>query len=179
MRIPNIPLQNIMSMHNVMGLEMQMSNRNQRIIMTSSNGNKFPRYWPFVRGTHRSPVNSPHKGLWRGALMFSLIGDRINGWVNNREAGDLKRHRVHYDVIVMMPMDSTLQTTMMMQCTREFMVTEMSCQHSIQQISNGSWCMGIKGEMYGTVCVTFTWDMYIYIYELFIAFVSFVVCSLL
>ena len=28
--------------------------------------------------------------------------------------------------------------------------------------SNGSWCMGIKGEMSGTVCVTFTWDMYIY-----------------
>ena len=43
--------------------------------------------------------------------------------------------------------------------------------------SNGSWCIGIKGEMSGTVCVTFTWD--IYIYELFIAFVCFVVCSLL
>ena len=35
--------------------------------------NHFPRYWPFVRGIHRSPVNSPHKGQWRGALMFSLI----------------------------------------------------------------------------------------------------------
>ena len=33
----------------------------------------FPRYWPFVRGIHRSPVNSPHKGQWRGALTFSLI----------------------------------------------------------------------------------------------------------
>ena len=33
----------------------------------------FSRYWPFVRGIHRSPVNSPHKGQWRGALMFSLI----------------------------------------------------------------------------------------------------------
>ena len=33
----------------------------------------FPRYWPFVRGIHRWPVNSPHKGQWRGALMFSLI----------------------------------------------------------------------------------------------------------
>ena len=30
----------------------------------------FPRYWPFVRGIHRSPVNSPHKGQWRGAFMF-------------------------------------------------------------------------------------------------------------
>ena len=61
----------------------------------------FPRYWPFVRGIHRSPVNSPHKGQWRGALMFSLICVWINGWVNNREAGDLRRYRAHYDVTVM------------------------------------------------------------------------------
>ena len=61
----------------------------------------FPRYWPFVRRIHWSPVNSPHKGQWRGALMFSLICARINGWVNNGEAGDLRRHRAHYDVIVM------------------------------------------------------------------------------
>ena len=61
----------------------------------------FPRYWPFVRGKHRSPVNSPHKGQWRGALMLSLICDWINGWVNNREAGNLRHHRAHYDVIVM------------------------------------------------------------------------------
>ena len=70
-------------------------------MMTSSSGNIFPRYWPFVRGIHRSPVNSPHKGQWRGALMFSLICARINGWVNNGKAGDLRRHRVHYDVTVM------------------------------------------------------------------------------
>ena len=69
--------------------------------MTSSNGNFFPRYWPFVRGYHRSPVNSPHKGQWRGTLMFSLICASINGWVNNHEAGDLRRHRAHYDVTVM------------------------------------------------------------------------------
>ena len=61
----------------------------------------FPRYWPFVRGIHRSPVNSPHKGQWRGALMFSLICARINGWVNTGEAGGLRRYRAHYDVIVM------------------------------------------------------------------------------
>ena len=61
----------------------------------------FPRYWPFVREIHRSPVNSSHKGQWRGALMFSLICAWINGWVNNSEAGDLRRHRAHYDVIVM------------------------------------------------------------------------------
>ena len=53
----------------------------------------FLRYWPFVRGNHRSPVNSPHKGQWRGALMLSLICAWINAWVNNREAGDLRRYR--------------------------------------------------------------------------------------
>ena len=62
----------------------------------------FPRDWPFVWGIHWSPVNSPHKGQWRGALMFSLICVWINDWVNNREAGDLRRYRAHYDVIVMM-----------------------------------------------------------------------------
>ena len=62
----------------------------------------FPRYWPFVRGIHRSPVNSPHKGQWPGASMFSLICVWINGWVNNREAGDLRHYRGHYDVTVIM-----------------------------------------------------------------------------
>ena len=49
----------------------------------------------------QSPVNSPHKGQWRGALMFYLICAWINGWVNSLEAGDLRHHRAHYDVIVM------------------------------------------------------------------------------
>ena len=53
----------------------------------------FPRYWPFVRGIHRSTVNPPHKGQWRGALVFSLICAWINGSVKNRETGDLRRHR--------------------------------------------------------------------------------------
>ena len=61
----------------------------------------FPRNWPFVRGIHRSPVNSPHKGQWRGALMFSLICVWINGWINNREAGDFRRCCAHYDLMVM------------------------------------------------------------------------------
>ena len=61
----------------------------------------FPRYWPFVRGIHRSPVNSLHKGQWRIALVFSLIFAWTNGGVNNRDAGDLRSHRTHYDVTVM------------------------------------------------------------------------------
>ena len=48
-----------------------------------------------------SPVNSPHKGQWCGALMFPLLCAMINGWVNNCEAGDLRHHHAQYDVIVM------------------------------------------------------------------------------
>ena len=43
---------------------------------------------------------SPHKGQWGGALMFSLSA-LTNGWANNRDAGDLRRHCPHYDVTVM------------------------------------------------------------------------------
>ena len=37
------------------------------------------------------------------ARSFDVSFDlRLNeGWVNNREAGDLRRHRAHYDVIIM------------------------------------------------------------------------------
>ena len=66
----------------------------------------FPRCWPFVRGIHRSAVNSPHKGQWRGVFMFSLICTWINGWINNREAGYLRRLRAHYDVNVHLRCDT-------------------------------------------------------------------------
>ena len=46
----------------------------------------FPRHWPFVRRIHRLPVNSPHKGQWCGALMFSLMCAWTNRWANNGEA---------------------------------------------------------------------------------------------
>ena len=52
-------------------------------------------------GNSPVPVNSPHKGQWRGALMFPLICARINDWVYNREAGDLRHHRGHYGISVM------------------------------------------------------------------------------
>ena len=60
-----------------------------------------PRYWPFGRGVHRSSENSPHKGKWRGALMFSLICAWTNGWANIRDAGDLRRRRTNYGTTVM------------------------------------------------------------------------------
>ena len=55
----------------------------------------FPLYWPFVRRIHL--VNSPHKGQWHRALMFSLICVWLNGWINNCE---LTRYHAHYDVTV-------------------------------------------------------------------------------
>ena len=63
---------------------------------------EFPRYWSFVWGIHRSPVNSPHKDKLRGALIVFFICVLTNGWVNNRDTGDWRRHRAHYDVIVIM-----------------------------------------------------------------------------
>ena len=69
-------------------------------MMTSSNGTIFGVTGPLC-GEFTGPVNSPHKGQWRGALMFSLICTWINNWVNNHEVGDLRRHRGHYDVNVM------------------------------------------------------------------------------
>ena len=53
-------------------------------MMTSSNGNIFRDTGPFC-GEFTEPGEFP----------------AINDWVNNREAGDLRRHRGHYDVNVM------------------------------------------------------------------------------
>ena len=53
----------------------------------------FPRYWPFVRGIHRSPLNSSHKRRYDDSFDLRKV--------NNREAGDLRRYRAHCDVVVM------------------------------------------------------------------------------
>ena len=97
----------------------------------------FPRCWPFVRGIHRSPVNSPHKGQWRGALMFSLIWVWINDWVNNREAGDLRRYRAHYDVIVMW-------IHVQFECLLHFYLMEARCNHWLKKLLWLQWSEAIK-----------------------------------
>ena len=76
----------------------------------------FPRYWPLVRGIHRSPLNSPHKGQWLGALMFSLIRAWTNGSVSNRDIGDPRRHRAHYDVTIMLRLGCGEAITLMVFC---------------------------------------------------------------
>ena len=66
-------------------------------MMTSSNGNIFRVTGPCAWNSP-VPVTSPQRPVTR---MFSLICVWINNWVNNREAGDLRHRRGHYNVIVM------------------------------------------------------------------------------
>ena len=61
----------------------------------------FPHYWPFVGVMHRSPVISPQWSPVTRRFDVFLICARINVWVNIREARDLRSHRTHRDVIVM------------------------------------------------------------------------------
>ena len=79
----------------------QCMDRSVEFFMMTSSKETFSALLVFFAGIHRSPVNFPHKCQWREALMFSLICVWINGWVNNGEAGDLRRYRAHYDVTVM------------------------------------------------------------------------------
>ena len=72
-------------------------------IMTSSNGNIFFRVtgplWGEFTGPQWIPLTKASDAeLW---CMFSLMCAGTNGWVNSREAGDLRRRRTHYDVTVM------------------------------------------------------------------------------
>ena len=55
----------------------------------------FPHNWCFVRGIHRSLVDSPHNGQWHRAVTFSLICAWTKGWANNRNAGDLRCHHAY------------------------------------------------------------------------------------
>ena len=64
-------------------------------------GNHLPWYWSSLLGKFLSPLDSPNKGQWRGALVFSLICAWINGRAYNRDADDLRCYRAHYDVTVM------------------------------------------------------------------------------
>ena len=97
----------------------------------------FPRYWPFVRGIHRSPVNSPHKGQWRGALMFSLICVGLNGWINNGDAGDSRRYRAHYDVTVMGCGFDIRYILICVLCSTSF--NSWLQQEQFQVLAYGSW----------------------------------------
>ena len=76
-------------------------------MMTSSNGHIFRVTGPLCREFTGHLTKASDAELW----CFLWYAPWINGWVNNREAGDLRRHHVHYDIIVMtQPIFSTFLT---------------------------------------------------------------------
>ena len=58
----------------------------------------FPRYWPFYEGNPLATGGFPSQRLM---TMFSVIYAWTNGWGNNRDVGDLRHGRAHYDVTVL------------------------------------------------------------------------------
>ena len=95
----------------------------------------FPRYWPFVREINRSPVNSPHKGQWRGAFVFSLISAWLSGWINNPEAGDLRRHHGHCDVTIMTSQGSCIRFAL---CFISWVIVPVDFIHILQGYFTGA-----------------------------------------
>ena len=102
----------------------------------------FPRCWPFV-----SPVNSPHKGQRREALMFSLICAWTNRWVNNPNAGDLNRYRAHYDVTVIYPSPP-----------RQFLTIT-----TIIKAADITVCLTVMGQQNIFICNVFRFSMSFYL----------------
>ena len=77
-------------------------------------------------GNSPVPGELPTQRPVTGALMFSLICTRIKGWVNNREAGDLRRHRANYDVLTMSLSDASMR-----QWTGSSLVYATKCRQAI------------------------------------------------
>ena len=129
----------------------------------------FLRYWPFERGIHLSPVNSPHKGQWCGPLMFSLIWAWINGWVNNGEAGDLRRHRAHYDVTVMIKIiqgwllityDNTLMVNFRTYITRPYLVNTLRSRQNGNRFTDNIFKCIFFNENVG-IRLKFHWRLFL------------------
>ena len=120
----------------------------------------FPHYWPCVRGIHLWPVNSPHKGQWREALIVSLIWARINGWVNNGKADDLRRRRAHYDVIVM----SVLQKLWFIQVIRNLAARDQEVCNNRFVLIPVRWQVIVPGDPVGNLTYYYIIHVYIHVY---------------
>ena len=126
----------------------------------------FPRYWPFYAGN--SPVTGefPSQSQWRGALMSSLICAQINDWVNNREAGDLRRHRAHYDVSVMVSIVSWLISNMLVLNMRQTIIWTnvgyVPWRHIALPAAHE--LIALVHLFYNTQCIYIYIYVYIYIY---------------
>ena len=125
----------------------------------------FPRHWLFVRGIHRSPVNFPHKGQWRGGLMLSLICAWTNGWVKRRQWFEKPSYRLwlHRNVkkcqlnqgcdcqelrLLISPLSILISILLLLSCMcqitfifdrcnhRSAALTPVKCEHDIQQANH-------------------------------------------
>ena len=79
-----------------------LSRNTALLMMTSSNGN-ISKLLAFCEGNSPATGEFPSQRPMTRSLIFSLICAWANGWANNRDVGDLRRHRNHYDVTVMLP----------------------------------------------------------------------------
>ena len=93
----------------------------------------FPRYWPFVQGFTGDRWSPRTKASDAELWCFLWPAPWINGWVNNREAGDLRRHRAHCDVIVMLSAERrsfcpglTVLNNVDIACNREIVITVLN-----------------------------------------------------
>ena len=128
-------------------------------MMTSSKGNIFRVTGPLCEGKHRSPVDSHHKGQWRGALMFSLMS------ANNRGAGDLRHHHAHYDVTVM---DASMED--MCKIDRKFTTTIRSITRTLR-LFIGLYCIPFLWQrVYRFNCLWYI--LFCVLYEYFVFYIT-------
>ena len=101
-------------------------------MMTSSNGNIFRVTGPLC-GEFTGPGEFPAQRPV--TLSFDVFFDLrlINDWVNNREAGDLRRYRGHYDVIVMRLWSSLIHISDI------YILIPVSWLHTFQHLNH--WCL--------------------------------------
>ena len=94
----------------------------------------FPRYWSFLSGIHRSPVERPVSR----SLVFSLICAWTNGWANSRNGGDLRRHCARYDVTVIISGNPMLQLPWCCRDTYCISLTSESCHDANFVVTGGT-----------------------------------------
>ena len=94
-----------------------------------------------VQGIHRCPVNSQHKGQWRGALMFTLICAWIKrlskqswGWWFETSSLSLWRHRDEY-LFKLLPIGIWIYSML----TRAFVIYKCMFRFNITVCANGRW----------------------------------------
>ena len=123
------------------------------LLCTDSLHDNVIKWKPFSRCW--SSVNSPHKDQWRGVLMFSLICAWTNARVHNRDAGDLRHHRAHYDVAVMLyPAVTGRQIS---HCTVYWTFTIIYLNSAVWALSPHLGWAEYEPEPYGVTC-SLDWD---------------------